>query len=81
MFKVMILICHISLAPAECQIGLTYDEGLRDVIVGPDATNEVTCAMHGQAYVAETALGTRERDDEYVKIKCTRSSIGKSNVG
>jgi hypothetical protein len=44
----------------------------------PDAANESVCGLYGQAYVAETAIGTGLRNDEYVKIKCTRSTIGKT---
>jgi hypothetical protein len=71
MFKVLILVCSINLAPADCQ----RDNAL-DVITGPDAQNEMMCGFYGQAYVADTALVGR-RDDEYLKVTCTRTSIGK----
>jgi hypothetical protein len=48
-----------------------------DVINGPEAQNEMMCGFYGQAYVADTAL-TSQRDDQYVKVKCTRTSIGKT---
>jgi hypothetical protein len=76
MFKVLILICSVSMSPPECQA-----DNAIDVIQGPDSSSEVMCGLHGQAYLAETALGTRHREDEYVKVKCTRSTIGKANVG
>ena len=76
MFKILILICSVSLSPSECQT----DNAL-DVIQGPDAASAEMCSLHGQAYVAETALADRRRDDEYVKVRCTRSTIGKANVG
>lgn len=75
MFKVLILICSVSMSPAECQ---AYNAV--DVIQGPDSANELTCGLHGQAYLAQIAMGARHRDDEYVKIKCTRTAIG-HNVG
>jgi hypothetical protein len=34
--------------------------------------------MHGQAYIADTALGVRPHEGEYVKVRCTRSSIAKT---
>lgn len=50
MFKVLILVCSVNLAPAECQINTALD-----VINGPEAQNELMCGFHGQAYIAETA--------------------------
>lgn len=76
MFQVLILICSISLAPADCQANSAVD-----VIQGPEAINEELCGLHGQAYLAQIALGARHRDDEYVKVKCTRTTIGSANVG
>lgn len=76
MFKILILICSVGLSPAECRTDTALD-----VIQGPDASSEAMCGLHGQAYLAETALGERRRENEYVKISCTRSTIGKSNVG
>jgi hypothetical protein len=73
MFKILILICSVNLAPAECQVNTALD-----VIDGPEASSEVLCGMHGQAYIADTALGVRPHEDEYVKVRCTRSSIGKT---
>jgi hypothetical protein len=76
MFTVLILICSINLAPAECQ-----PETAADVIRGPEAASEEMCGLHGQAYLAEIALGTRHRENEYVKIKCTRTTIAGGSVG
>jgi hypothetical protein len=75
MFKVLVLVCSSALAPMECQI-----ETAEDVISGPAAGNEVMCGLHGQAYIAETALGERIGPDEYVKIKCIRSTEGDRNL-
>src|SRR5262245_43160110 len=44
-----------------------------DVIVGPSATNELTCGLSGQAYLAGTALAPT--DGSYVKVQCTRTAI------
>ena len=68
MFKVLVLVCSSALAPMECQV-----ETAEDVISGPAVGNEVMCGLHGQAYIAETALGAGIGPNEYVKIKCIRS--------
>jgi hypothetical protein len=73
MFKILILICSVNLTPAECQVNNALD-----VIDGPEASSEALCGMYGQAYIADTALGARPHENEYVKVLCTRSSIGKT---
>jgi hypothetical protein len=35
--------------------------------------NPAACFMHGQAYLAETALGRDISQDERVKVVCVRS--------
>ena len=76
MFKVILLICASSLNHGECQI-----ETAQAVLYGPDATNEVSCGLQSQAYLASTALGRDLREGEYLKITCKRTSIGKQSVG
>ena len=76
MFKVLILVCAAHLAPSECQPGTALE-----VLQGPEARNEIACALQSQAYLAQTALGRELRSDEYVKVRCRRTSIGKSTVG
>src|SRR5882724_1181042 len=71
-FKVLILVCSINLAPADCQTDTAVD-----VISGPEAVNQSVCGLYGQAYIADTAVGAALRDDEYVKVKCTHTAIGK----
>jgi len=73
MFKVLILVCSINLAPPDCQANTAVD-----VISGPDAASESVCGLHGQAYTAQPAIGSGLPEDESVKVKCTRSTIGKS---
>ena len=46
---------------------------------GPDARNEMACAVRSQAYFAQTALEIGEQ--EYLKIMCIHTSIGRDNVG
>src|SRR5215475_15379705 len=57
-----------SIAPQDCD----RDNAI-DVIVGPSATNELTCGFSGQAYLAGTALAPT--DGSYVKVQCTRTAI------
>jgi len=71
-FKVLILVCSINTTPADCQLNTAVD-----VIDGPEAANQSVCGLYGQAYIADTALGTSPRADEYVKVKCTHTNIGK----
>ena len=74
MIKVVLLICAMSISPADCK-----ERNARVVLQGPDARNEMACAMRSQAYLASTAL---EIDDtEYLKVKCVRTDIGLDNVG
>ena len=72
MFQVLILVCSINLSPADCQTDTAVD-----VISGPEAGNQSVCGLYGEAYIADTALGSGLRSDEYVKVKCTRTAIGK----
>jgi len=65
MLKVLILICSAQVAAPNCQA-----DNAIDVIWGPDATNEITCAFTGQAYVAATPLAVGP--DQYVKVQCMR---------
>jgi hypothetical protein len=68
MLKVVILVCSMQLAPADCQL-----DTATAVIQGPDASDAVLCGLHGQAYLAITGLATA-RNDEYLKIRCTHPS-------
>lgn len=74
MFQVLILICSVSVLPMDCQRNTAVD-----VIQGPPASSDWQCGLYGQAYLAETALSIRK--DEYIKVKCTRTTIGQGNVG
>lgn len=76
MFKILVLVCSIAIPRQDCQ----WDNAL-DVISGPEVQNELMCGFHGQAFVAELATNSGKRDDEYLKINCIRTTIGKDNVG
>ena len=68
MFKVLILVCAMNLTPQDCERGNAID-----VIVGPTASNELTCGFSAQAYIASTALAPT--DGNYLKIQCMRPSV------
>jgi hypothetical protein len=74
MMKVVLLVCAAAVPRPEC-----HEQTARLVIQGPDAANEMTCAMRSQAYFAQTTMEIGEA--EYLKITCTRTTIGRDNVG
>ena len=74
MMKVVLLICGMAVSPGDCQ-----ERNARVVVQGPDAPNEMACAMRSQAYLASTAIEIGSR--EYLKVKCVRTVIGRDNVG
>lgn len=70
MFQVLILVCSVNLAPADCQA-----ETALDLINGPSVASEMMCGLHGQAYIAQSSLRPSPAG-EYVKVKCLRSAKG-----
>ena len=70
MFKVLILVCPVTLSPNECRADTAVA-----VIDGPESPNEAMCGLHGQAYIADTAIAARHKD-EYVKVTCSRFTTG-----
>ena len=66
MFDVILLVCATSVFGGDCN-----SETARIVMKGPDAPNEIACAMQSQAYFASTDLQIGE--DEYLKIRCQRT--------
>lgn len=70
MFKVLILICSVTLAHEDCQT-----DNAVSVIDGPESPTAVMCGLNGQAYIASTAVAAKH-DDEYVKVTCSRMNIG-----
>ena len=70
MLTALVLVCSISLTAdlRDCDAS-----NARIVMRVPEAyTNPVTCAMHGQAYLAETAVGRAISQDDRVKVVCIR---------
>ena len=68
MLTALVLICSFLVTPdlADCQ-----EKNARVVMRVPEQfASPVTCAMHGQAYVAETAIGRSLGKNDRVKVVC-----------
>jgi hypothetical protein len=61
----LILICALGLARADCS-----PETAVAVVQGPEVGAPGMCGLHGQAYLAETALADYLDGDHYLKIRC-----------
>jgi len=66
-FVAYILLCASSVTVRDCDTGTAID-----VVMGPNAGNEIACAIEAQEMIAQTAI--RPRDGEYLKIFCLRRS-------
>ena len=76
MFKVLLLICAVTVQHQDCQ-----EKTALTVLQGPEAENVLMCGMQGQAYLATSALGVTLSENEYLKITCRRTTIGQATVG
>jgi hypothetical protein len=67
----LILVCSLSVTPdlSDCSRSNAVDT----MYVPEQFANPATCFMHGQAYLAETAIGRDISQDERVKVVCVRS--------
>jgi hypothetical protein len=65
MLKTLILICATAMPRADCSI-----DTAAAVVQGPDAASLMECGLHGQAYLAGTALTGYLADGHYLKISC-----------
>lgn len=71
MLTALILICSIGATPdlRGCDSG-----NARVVMRSPEAyASPITCALHAQAYLAETAIGRHISSDDRIKVVCMRS--------
>lgn len=71
-FVVYIFVCSASIAPSDCDKRTAID-----VLLGPQANNEIGCGLGAQEMLAQTAI--RPRDGEYVKIACVRRKLVAEN--
>lgn len=68
MLTALVLICSVLVTPdlADCR-----ENNARVVMRVPaEFVSPTTCAMHGQAYLAETAIGRNLGKNDRVKIVC-----------
>jgi hypothetical protein len=64
-FLVYILLCAASTAHGDCDTHSAID-----VVLGPEARNEIMCGLQAQEMFAQTSI--QPKDGEYVKISCVR---------
>ncbi|HET6159051.1 MAG TPA: hypothetical protein VFE34_11945 [Dongiaceae bacterium] len=70
MLTALVLICSISSTP---NLQYCTQANARVVMRVPaEFASPVTCALHGQSYLAETALGRSLGEDDRVKVACVR---------
>ena len=72
MLTALILVCSVVVTPelADCNRSNAVQ-----VLQLPEETgNPLICMLHGQAYLAGTAIGRELREDERVKVICVRSA-------
>ena len=70
MLTALILVCSIVSTPDLRSCDAT---NARVVMRVPaEYSNPVTCSMHGQAYLAETAIGRHLNETDRVKVVCQR---------
>ena len=62
LYQVIILVCGMGMPVADCNRATAYD-----VIVAPEPQTIAMCALHGQQYLAGTAIAL---EDSYVKVLC-----------
>ncbi len=64
MLTALVLVC--SIGASSCDRDTATDV----MRVPGEFASPVTCAMHGQAYVADTAIGINLGRDHFVKVVC-----------
>ena len=73
MLTALILICSLASVP---DVGACTEDNASDVLRPPETfASPVACLMHGQAYLANAALGRELENNEAVKVVCVRSRI------
>lgn len=71
MLTALVLICSVAQTPdvRDC----SRSNAVAVMRVPAEFGNPATCFMHGQAYLAGTAIGQEMAADERVKVICARS--------
>ena len=72
MLTALVLVCSLAATPdlASCD----QSNALDVIRVAEEFGSPASCLMHGQAYLAQTEIGRDLREDERIKIACTRTS-------
>jgi hypothetical protein len=72
MLTALVLVCSLAATP---DLAVCNRDNALDVMRVPEQfASPVTCAMHGQAYLAQTAIGTDLTKKEAVKVICVPSA-------
>ena len=70
MLTALILICSLTAVP---DAGACTEDNAMEVLRNPETfASPVTCLMHGQAYLANTAMGRDLNVNEVVKVVCVQ---------
>jgi hypothetical protein len=73
MLSALILICSLSSA---ADASTCTEQNAVQVLRSPEAfANPVACLMHGQAYLANSAVGRDLNEGETVKVICKRNRV------
>lgn len=68
MLTALVLVCSLAITPD--LVACNRDNAVSVTTVPERFGSPVTCMMHGQAYIAETAVGQNLADNERVKVIC-----------
>jgi len=71
MLTAIILVCSVTITPELSNCNRT--NALQVLKLPEETANPFTCLMHGQAYLAGTAIGRELRENERVKVMCVRA--------
>lgn len=73
MLIALILVCSLTSVP---DIGACTEDNAVEVLRSPETfASPVACLMHGQAYLANTAIGRDLNANEAIKVVCARSKM------
>jgi hypothetical protein len=71
------LVCSLSFTP---NLAVCTEENALVVVRDPETfASPGSCLMHGQAYLAETAIGRDLSKNETIKVLCVRNGAVTSN--
>jgi hypothetical protein len=74
----LVLICSVAVAPASRDC--TRDNATAVMRVPAEFGNPTTCFLHGQAYLAESAIGQELTNNDRVKVVCARKETADASI-